>query len=147
MPRMSTSFEVNRPVEDVFSYVASFENRQHYEKGLIESKQTSDGPFGLGSTCRDLMQAGGRKMEYTARISAFEPNKSFTFESLSGPMDFKGTWSFESLENGTRLSMEFEGRMKGLMRLFEPLMAMQFKGQMQESSAKLKEILESQSGG
>ena len=86
-------------------------------------------------------------MEYTGRISAFEPNKSFTFESLSGPMEFKGSWSFESVEGGTRLLMEFEGRMKGIMRLFEPLMAMQFKGQMRDSTAKLKAILESQGGG
>ena len=146
MPRLRTSLVVNRPVEEVFSFVASFENRQQYEKGLIESKQTSDGPFGLGSTGHDVRQAGGRKMESTARISAFEPNKTFTFESMSGPMEFQGTWTFEPVESGTRLSMDFEGRMKGLMRLFEPLMAMQFKGQMEGSTARLKDILESQGG-
>ena len=145
IPRLSQSFVVNRLVEDIFPYVASFENRMDYEEGLVESAQTSDGPFGLGTTGRDAHSAMGRWMESTAEIVAFEANKAFTFKSTSGAMNFEGTWTFDPEEGGTRLTLEFEGGMKGLMRLFEPLMAMQFKGQMNRSTAKLKEILEARS--
>ena len=145
MPRLSASLVVNRPVEDVFSYVASFENRMNYEEGLVESEQTSDGPFGLGATGRDAMRAMGRRMESTAEIVAFEANKTFTFKSTSGPMEFQGTWTFDSEGGGTRLSVDAEGHMKGLMKLFEPLIVMKFKSQMNRTTARLKEILESQS--
>ena len=138
MPRHTASFVVNRPVEDVFSYVASFENRLNYEEGLVEAVQTSDGPFGLGTTGRDAMNAMGRRMESTAEIVAFEANKAFTFKSTSGPMEFEGTWTFDREEGGTRATMELEGRMKGLMRLFEPLIAMKMKGQTKRSFARLK---------
>ena len=143
MPRVSASIVVYRPVQDVFSYVASFENRMNYEAGLIESEQTSDGPFGLGTTGRDVHSAMGRRMESTAEIVAFEADKAFTFKSTSGAMEFEGTWTFGfSEESGTTLTLEFEGRMKGLMRLLEPLMAMQFKGNASRTTAKLKGILE-----
>ena len=143
MPKVQTGFVVNRSVEDVFSYLASFENRLEYEEALVGAEQTSEGPFGLGTTGKDAHQAMGRRMESTARITAFDPNKSFTFESMTGPMEYRGTWTVESAEGGTRVSFEMEGHMKGIMRLFEPLMAMQFKGQMARSTAKLKDILES----
>ena len=144
MPRLSSSFVVNRPVEDVFSYIASFENRMNFEKGLIEAEQTSEGPFGLGSTGRHVRKDMGRRMESTAKITAFEPNKTFTFESMSGPMIYKGTWTFEPTESTTKVSMEFEGRMKGLMRLFEPLMVKMFKGEMEGNTVRLKDVIESQ---
>ena len=143
MTRMQVDFVVNRPVEDVFTYVASWENRLEYEEGLVGAEQTSDGPFGLGATGKDAHKAMGKRMESTGKITAFEPNKSFTFESMTGPMDYRGTWAFESAEGGTRVSFDMEGHMKGIMRLFEPLMAMQFKGQMGRSTAKMKDILES----
>ena len=106
MPKLSSSFVVNRPVEDVFAYLASYENHLNYEQGLVEAEQTSEGSFALGTTSRDVRQAMGKKMESTSRIAAFEPNKSFTFESTSGPMDFRGTWSFEPVEGTTKVSFD-----------------------------------------
>ena len=142
MQTMSATFNVNRPVEDVFSYLASFENRMEYEEGLIECKQTSEGPFGLGSEVRKEM---GMRMESTYRISAFEPNKLFQFEATSGPMVLEGRFAFEPQESGTQVSIAFDGRMKGLMRLFEPMMVGKFRGQMARTTAKIKENLESKS--
>ena len=144
MSKISAEFVVNRPVADVFAFIASFENRMQYEEGLIEAEQTSEGPFGLGSTGRDAMEAMGRRMESTAEISAFEPDKAFTFRSTSGGMEFEGSWAFEPVDGGTKVALMFEGRMKGLMRLFEPLIARKFRGQMDRSIARLKELLESQ---
>ena len=144
MPRLSTSFVVNRPVEDVFTYLASFENRLEYEQGLVEAEQTSDGPFGLGTTGRDMRRAMGKSMESTARISAYEPNKTFTFESTSGPMEFKGTWSFEPAESTTKVSFDMEGRMNGIMRLLEPILAGKLRKEMDGNIVRIKNNLESQ---
>ena len=82
-------------------------------------------------------------MQATVKIVAFDPNKTFTFQSMSGPMDFQGTWTFESGDSGTKVSFVFEGYLKGFMRLFEPMLAKQFESQMDASSARLKGILES----
>ena len=83
------------------------------------------------------------RMESTYRISAFEPNKQFTFEATSGPMVLEGRFSFQPQEGGTRVSIAFDGRMKGIMRLLEPFMVGKFRGQMDRTTAKIKEILES----
>ena len=144
MSRISAEFVGNRPVAGVFAFIASFENRMQYEEGLIEVEQTSEGPFGLGSTGRDVMKAMGRRMESTAEIAAFEQDKAFTFRSTSGPMEFEGTWTFEPLDSGTKVALVAEGRMKGLMRLFEPLIARKFRAQIDGNTARVKELLESQ---
>ena len=144
MPKLSSSFVVNRPVEDVFTYLASYENRLNYEQGLVEAEQTSEGPFVVGTTGRDVRHAMGKKMESTSRIAAFEPNKSFTFESTSGPMDFRGTWSFEPVEGTTKVSFDMEGHLKGVMRLLEPLMAGKLRKETDGNITKIKSILESQ---
>ena len=112
MTRLCASFVVNRLVDDVFSYVASFENRMSYEEGLVESVQTSDGPLDLGTTGRDAMRAMGHRMESTAEIVAFDANKTFTFKSTSGPTECQGTWTFDLEEGGTRLALDVEGYME-----------------------------------
>jgi len=41
------SVEINRPVEGVFAFLQNTANETQWQQGLIESKQTSDGPLGM----------------------------------------------------------------------------------------------------
>jgi len=76
---------INRSCEEVFAFVSNPENETQWQSGLIEAKQTSDGPMGVASTGRDVRRIMGKKTVAAWRITKFEPNRQFAFAVISGP--------------------------------------------------------------
>ena len=61
MPTITQSVMVNRPVEEVWDFIGSFENTTRWSRGVLEARQTSDGPLGVGSTLQTVVKAFGRR--------------------------------------------------------------------------------------
>jgi uncharacterized protein YndB with AHSA1/START domain len=61
--KIETSIVINRPIEDVFVYSTDPENTPKWQTGLLESRVTSAGPIGAGSTIRDVRVFMGRQRD------------------------------------------------------------------------------------
>ena len=144
MAKIEHSVVINRPVEEVWAFMADPENDSQWVSGLVESTLTTEGPIGVGSRMRDVRRFLGRQMESTLEITEWEPNKRASMKSLSGPMKFQGTRTFESVEGGTRVNESVEAEIGGFFRLAEPLVVRMGKRQIQTDYANLKDVLESQ---
>ena len=48
--KTSTSIVIEKPIEDVFVFAANVENMDRWFKGISETRLTSDGDYGAGST-------------------------------------------------------------------------------------------------
>ena len=144
MARIQHSIVINRPVEDVWAFMAVPENDLQWISGLVENTQTSEGPMGVGATFKGTRRFLGRSIESGVEITEWEPNKRGSIKSTSGPMSFNGTRTFESVEGGTRVSEDFEAEIGGFFRLAEPLVLRAAKRQIAADYETLKDILESQ---
>ena len=59
MPRVEREMVINRPVEEVFDFMADGRNEPHYNPHMLRAEQTSAGPIGRGSLEVELLPLEG----------------------------------------------------------------------------------------
>ena len=143
MIKDSVSIVINQPIEKVFEYVSDIARSKEWQEDLIEAKKTSEGPTGVGTTFTYVRQLLGRKVEAPGQITEYVPNRRWTIESKSGPLQFKGTYALEPGEMGTTMTFSYEGEAGGFFKLAEGVLASTVKKQTQGDFGRLKELLES----
>jgi uncharacterized protein YndB with AHSA1/START domain len=124
---MADGFEattiIDRPIDEVFAYLAAGTNDPKFSPRVLEIRQTTDGPPGLGtrfaSTVKDAGMKTRREFEYTefdapTRIRWTERSQN----QITVPT---GGYDLSPEGNGTRLRVfnEFEGH--GFGKLIMPL--------------------------
>ena len=142
MIRIEHSVVINRPVHEVFAFVANVENNRRWQPTVLEARMTSRGPVGVGSTGVEVRQLMGRPMELTFEVTEYEENAKFGFKITSGPMPIAGTETFESVEGGTRVNLVFQGEVGGMLGLAEPIMGQMMRNLVESDCRNLKALLE-----
>jgi uncharacterized membrane protein len=136
---------IDRPIEDVFAYVADFENVAQWAGPVTEAKKTSEGPVGVGSTFIQVSRFLGRKAESTIEVTEYAPHKKISQKSSSGPILMETSYILEAVEDGTKVTLVGEVDAAGFFKLAEPVLARILKRQVKTDSGTLKELLEAQS--
>jgi carbon monoxide dehydrogenase subunit G len=142
MPTITQSVMVNRPVEEVWDFIGSFENTTRWSRGVLEARQTSDGPLGVGSRLQTVVKAFGRRRTADYLVTEYEPNHAFAFEVTSGPMTSRARYSVEPAGAGTRLTASGEAQATGLYKLLAPVLVRTLERHSQDDLTNLKRILE-----
>lgn len=142
MVKVETSIVINRPVEEVFEFVDNARNDLQWQSGVLESEQTSEGPVRVGTTFRTVNTFLGKRLESTVEVTEYEPNKKIATKSLSGTIPIEGSYTFESVEGGTKVVLKGEGDVSGVFKLAEPLVVRAAQRQFEGNFATLKDILE-----
>src|SRR5215467_10013938 len=96
MITVETSIEIRRPVEAVFAFVSDPHNEPQWERTVKEIRVTPDGPPAVGTKVTKVGSFLGVKLEVTNELTAWEPNRFFSFTSTSGPASMEGTMRFEA---------------------------------------------------
>ncbi len=143
MFKVEHTFVINRPVEEVFAYATDPENNYKWQPDIEESKLISEGPLEVGSEMIESRKFLGRKMESTLRVTAFEPNKVYSFEVVKGPVPFEAQLTFESTpENGTKIDFVANGELGGFFKIASSLVTRQMQKEIEGNFTNLKNILE-----
>ncbi len=142
MFKIEAGVVINRPVDEVFAFTTNLENDAQWQSGIEESRWTSDGPRGKGSTGLQVIRFLGRRMEIEFLITDSEPDRKWSVKSTGGPVSFEQTATYEPVDGGTRLNFAMEGDAKGFFKLADPLLARMGKRQMQADFGNLKDLLE-----
>ena len=142
MTAITQSVTVDRPVDEVWAFISNFENTTRWSRGVLEARQTSDGPLGAGSTLQTVVKAFGRRRTADYLVTEYEPGHAFAFEVTSGPMTSRARYSVEPAGAGTRLTASGEAEVTGLYRLLAPLLVRTVERHSQDDLANLKRILE-----
>lgn len=136
------SIVINRPIEDVFAYVGDQTNAPQWQSGVVEVRRLTDGPPGMGTRHTFVRTFMGRRLEANNEYVAYEPGKTITFRTTSGPVPLVASYFFEAMATGTRLTSKIEMQAAGFMRLAEPLIARGLKREMDAAFVALKQLLE-----
>jgi carbon monoxide dehydrogenase subunit G len=142
MTTITQSVTIDRPVEAVWDFIGDFENTTRWSRGVLEARQTSDGPLGVGSTLQTVVTAFGRRRTADYLVTEYEPNHGFAFEVTSGPMTSRARYSVEPAGAGTRLTASGEAEVTGLYRLLAPILVRTLKRHSQDDLTNVKRILE-----
>lgn len=113
---------IDRPVDDVWNFMLDISNMPRWEDSHAEWKQTSVGPIGVDTTFQSTVHLLGRTTLFNLRVTEFEPNRSFTVETVDGRA--RGTmisYVLEPLEGRrTKLRRVTEAELHGVVSLLRP---------------------------
>jgi uncharacterized membrane protein len=124
MINVQVSTVINRPVPDVFAFVANFENHPKWETDFLEVKQLTSTPGGVGTTYQCVLKFPGQTVTSKFEITEYIVNQKIAFRGdPAGPALPKGSFLFESVAGGTKVTSHPQPEFRGLFRLLEPLMA------------------------
>lgn len=128
MAHAEHSVTVDRPIEQVFAYLADEHNDPRWRSGVLQIERVSD-HGGQGATIRQVMKGpGGRRIRGDYRITAYQPPRRFEFQVIAGPARPAGRFSLSEDGPGrTRLTFAMDAQPKGLMRLMDGMIAKQLK--------------------
>ena len=141
MLRVEESVMINRPVAEVFAYVADMSTHPRWDAGCEEAAYASPPPIAVGTRYRRTDRMFGRRYKTTGEVTAYEPNRKITW-SISGGMRGSATLICEGVGNGTNVRGSFAAEMGRLSRLAEPLLALMMRRAARTSVRNLKKQLE-----
>ena len=146
MPRTESTVIIKRPVQDVFAFVENPANDRLWRNGMVEAEITSEGPIGIGTTGREAYRLLGRRSETTWEITEYVPNGRVAYRSTSGPVKYRGEFTYEAVDEGTRVTfvLEWEQVDRGFYRgLTDRLLKLISAGTNEGELANLKRLLDS----
>jgi uncharacterized protein YndB with AHSA1/START domain len=141
MAKYEASVMIDRPVEEVWKFVTDLSKLPKWNTEVLEAKQTSAGPLGVGTT----LQTRSSNMVADIKVIEYEPGRKWTNKFTSGPV--KGsieTASAENVEGKTRFTRTADLKFSGVYKLLGPLLTPSLKRAYVASVSNLKRILESE---
>ena len=133
---------IDRPVKDVFAFVANPNNMSKWNSAVVSLEQVMPGAVGVGTKFKSIGEMMGRRIEGEMQITAYEPDTQCGFQVQAGPMQVNLTMTFKTVGTGTKVSLNAQGNPGGLFKLAEGVMAGQVKSMMEGNLARLKSALE-----
>ncbi|HEX2153752.1 MAG TPA: SRPBCC family protein [Acidimicrobiia bacterium] len=138
--------DIERPIEEVFAYLADFENIPDWNYAIVETQKTSEGPVGIGSTYRQVRSLPSRSEE-TFEVTDYRSHQSLTISGTMGPFIGDLKYRLESTARGTRVTNEVDLQPRGMVGLVGQLAGSRVKEAVATNLNELKRILESRSTG
>jgi carbon monoxide dehydrogenase subunit G len=71
--RFEGTIVINRPIEEVFAFLADGENDPKFSPRVLEIAKTTDGPPGVGTTYASTVKDAGMKTKREFKLTEFEP--------------------------------------------------------------------------
>jgi carbon monoxide dehydrogenase subunit G len=117
------SVQIDRPIEEVFAFLADGENDKKFSPRVLEIAKATDGPPGVGTVYASTVRDAGVKTKREFELTEFEAPTRIRWTERSKNMITvpDGGYDLRPAGEGTELRFfnEFEGH--GLGKLFAPL--------------------------
>lgn len=131
---------INRPVDDVFRFIADPRSELVWNRDARKIEKLSSGDTGRGSRFRGTYRGAGT---LDIEIVEHEAARRTTSVGRSRLLGYELTDEFEDADGATRVRRSMTGTFTGPMRLLEPVMSGPFRKRFTRSGALIKEALES----
>jgi uncharacterized protein YndB with AHSA1/START domain len=117
MPQATYSVTIDRPVGDVFAFVADGERCREWRPGVLDIVRAG-GSTGGGVGTRYLQGVKGpmgRRISADYEVTVLEPNQRLEFQTVTGPARPHGRYDFAPTDNGgTRLTFSLDAQQSGI---------------------------------
>ena len=142
MAQIQGELVINRPIHEVFDFVADERNEPRYNPRIRRAEKLSPGPIGPGTRFRVGAVTLGRTTGMTIEYTAYERPGRLASSIHMPAADIAGTLRFDPVANGTRMGWSWQVRPRGLYRLLTPAIVRMGRRQEQENWGGLKRFLE-----
>ena len=145
MSAITTTVDVDRPVEDVFAYATDPMRFAEWQEGVVEGHMDHAGEPTVGSHCYTTRRIGGSNRPSTSEVHHIDPPHAWGVRGIDGPIRAIVDLSVEPL-SGSRsrltISVDFTGH--GIGKILVPLIVRpEARKEMPRNLAALKRRIES----
>src|SRR5205085_2640330 len=97
---------IDRPIEEVFAFLADGENDPKFSPRVLEIAKTTDGPPGVGTVYASTVKDAGVKTKREFKLTEFDPpNKIRWTEVSKNPVVVpEGGYDLVASDGGTQLT-------------------------------------------
>ena len=121
--RFEATVVIDRPIEEVFAFLADGENDPKFSPRVLEIAKTTDGPPGVGTVFASTVKDAGMKTQREVELTEFEPPTRIRWaerskNAVSAP---EGGYDLAQEGSGTRLTVYNVLEGHGAGKLIAPL--------------------------
>ena len=122
MPHAEHSVTVERPIDEVFAFLADGENDPRWRSGVLDIERVAG--EGVGARYRQRVKGPmGRRVAADYEVTEFVPPRVLAFRATAGPVRPEGRYQLEPAGDGTRVRFALECTPTGFARLMTPMVA------------------------
>jgi hypothetical protein len=144
MARIEGEIIIERPVDEVFDFVADERNEPRYNPRMLSADLVSEEPIGSRSRFRAEIKTGPRRtMPMLVEFTEFDRPRRLASFTRSSMMETAGTLTFEPQARGTLMRWSWDVRPYGPLRLMPGAVRLIGRRQEQRIWGNLKRLLES----
>lgn len=126
MARYRASIDTTWTPEEAFAYLSDFSTSAEWDPGVVAAERVGEGVAGEGNEFRLVAEFLGRKTPLTYRVVEYAPPRAVTFVGENASVVSHDRITFETTTTATRVTYDAELRLKGPLRLADPLLALAF---------------------
>ena len=143
MQTFENTVTIHRPAEEVFAFLADFENIPTWNYAIDDTSKASAGPVGVGTRYRQTRSIPSRSTE-DFEVTVFQPARRLAIHGQIGPFRATISYQLEAAAGATTLVNTVElDPAQAMLRLAAPLAAPKIKAAVAQNLGKLKLLLES----
>lgn len=136
---MKTQVDIARPMDQVIDYFADVRNEKEWNAVVRDARLLTELPIAGGSR---FSVAYDRMGTMEGEILEFDRPRHLVLRGTSRALDSRSTFDFSDRGGVTHVEVAIDPTLKGVFKLFMPLMAGMAKGQLEKGMASLKRTLE-----
>lgn len=140
--RVEGDILIDRPIEEVFDYVADERNEPQYNPQMTSAEKITPGPIGVGTRFRSVMTGAGVTADMTIEFTEFDRPNRITERTHMSNMEITGTLYFDDVGEATRMKWVWDLAPQGVYRFLGPLVRWMGDRQEQRIWTELKRVLE-----
>jgi carbon monoxide dehydrogenase subunit G len=141
MPSFTNTVTIDRPARDVFAFLADLENVPKWNYAITETRRTSPGEVGVGSTYEQTRSIPTPSRE-ALTITEFEPDRHIAVAGTLARFPARLDYRMEERDGRTRLSNTVDLDLTGPLRLLGGIATGRIRSAVAENLEALKRLLE-----
>jgi len=141
MATFENTVMIRRPIEEVFGFLAQFENVPKWNYAIVETRKVSEGPVGVGTTYQQVRSVPSRSEE-RFEVTVYNPPRHLEIQGQLGPLPSRLSYALDALPEGTRVTNTVELELRGPGRLLGRVAVPRVRDAVAANVRKLKEVLE-----
>lgn len=119
--RLRRSVTVQKPIDEVFAYLADFTTTTEWDPGTVSTVRTA-GNGAVGTTYENTSTFAGRQTRLTYVVQDLVPNVRFTLRGENRTVIAHDTMTFRQEGTETEVTYTADFAFKGIARVVAPLL-------------------------
>lgn len=143
MVKGEASIVINRPIAEVFAFVADDRNASRWQPGVVNVRREPEGSTRVGTKVfEERVVFPNKRITAVAEVVEFEEQQKIHERNTDGPMDVDDLTTFRAVEGGTEVTICLALTPKGFLKLIGPFMGPRLRSDISKGLGNLKHLLE-----